>query len=77
MFSISIRGIPLPFRIAAIIFFGSPAFLPAESIAAIGPAAGRTYVVEHDSPEIGGPLIVSREVGQAILVGLGRVVSKV
>ena len=52
--------------------FGGRAFLTATSITAIGPAAWRTYVVEHDSPEIGGPLVVSQEVGEALLVGLGR-----
>lgn len=46
------------------------AFLPASSITAIGPAAWRTYVLEHDSSEIDSPLIVSQEVGEAILAGL-------
>ena len=48
------------------------AFLPASSITSIGPATWRTYVVEHNSPEIDGPLVVSQEVGEAILAGLGR-----
>jgi hypothetical protein len=50
----------------------SHAFLPASSITSIGPATRWTYVVEHDSPEIESPLIVSPEVGEAILAGLGR-----
>lgn len=49
---------------------GTRAFLPACSISSIGPAAWRTYVVEHDSPEIESPLVVSQEVGEAILAGL-------
>lgn len=52
--------------------FGSRAFLPASAITTIGPATWRTYVVEHDSPEIGSPLVVSQEVGEAILAGLGE-----
>jgi hypothetical protein len=52
--------------------FGSRAFLPAELITSIGPAADRLCVVEHDSPEIFSPLLVSQEVGEAILVGLGH-----
>lgn len=52
--------------------YGMRAFLPAEAITAVGPAAWRTYVVEHDSPEIEGPLVVSQEVGQAILAAQGR-----
>jgi vacuolar-type H+-ATPase subunit I/STV1 len=55
--------------------FGSRAFLPAELIRSIGPAADRLYVVEHDSPEISGPLLVSHEVGEAILAGLGQTAS--
>ena len=64
------EGIELTF------IFGSRAFLPAELVTAIGPSELRTFVVEHDSPEIGSPLIVSKEVGQAILAGLDRVVTK-
>jgi|SRR6185436_5878284 len=45
------------------------AFLPASAITAIGPAAWRTYVVEHDSLEIESPLVVSQEVGEAIIAG--------
>ena len=51
---------------------GTRAFLPSASITAIGPATWRTYVVEHDCPEIEGPLVVSQEVGEAIIAGLGR-----
>ena len=58
------EGIELTF------IFGSRAFLPATSITAIGPACGTTYVVEHDSPEIGSPLVVSQKVGEAIIAGL-------
>lgn len=50
----------------------SRAFLPASSITSIGPATKWSYVVEHDSPEIESPLLVSPEVGEAILAGLGR-----
>jgi hypothetical protein len=50
--------------------FGSRAFLPVSLITAIGPAAGKTYVVEHDSPEIGSPLVVPQKVGEAIIAGL-------
>ncbi len=64
------EGIELTF------IFGSRAFLPAASITAIGPASWSTYVVEHDSPEIGSPLVVSQKVGEALLVGLGRAESK-
>jgi hypothetical protein len=46
------------------------AFLPAAAITAIGPAAWRTYVIEHDSAEFESPLVVSQEVGEAILAGL-------
>ncbi|MBC7854550.1 MAG: hypothetical protein IAF94_14045 [Pirellulaceae bacterium] len=60
------EGIELTF------YFGSRAFLPAASITAIGPVAGRKYVFEHDCPEIEGPLVVSQEVGQAIIAVLGR-----
>ena len=53
-------------------FLGSRAFLPAELITSIGPAADRLFVVEHNSPEISSPLLVSQEVGEAILAGLGQ-----
>jgi hypothetical protein len=49
---------------------GGRGFLPAADITAIGPAAWRTYVVEHDSSEIESPLVVSQEVGEAIIAGL-------
>ncbi len=66
-FAVGTQGIELTFS------YGMRAFLPADSISAIGPAAGRTFVVEHDCPEIEGPLVVSQEIGQAIIAGLGRV----
>ena len=50
---------------------GSRAFLPTAFITAIGPGSWREYVVEHDFPEISSPLIVSKEVGEAVLAGLG------
>ena len=60
------EGIELTFA------FGSRAFIPAATITAIGPGSWRTYVVEHDCPEIGSPLVVSKDVGEALLAGLER-----
>lgn len=53
-------------------YWQSRAFLPAASITAIGPAAWRTYGVEHNSLEVESPLIVSQEIGEAILAGLDQ-----
>jgi hypothetical protein len=50
-------------------YWPTRAFLPSSAITAIGPAAWRTYVIEHDSPEIDSPLFVSQEVGEAIVAG--------
>jgi hypothetical protein len=63
-YEIGQEGIELTF------LFGSRAFLPAESIIAIGRAGDCKCVVEHDSPEIESPLVVSEEVGEAIIAGL-------
>lgn len=60
------EGIELRFRA------GSRVFLPVSFITGIGPGDWREFVVEHDFPEISSPLIVSQEVGEAILAGLGR-----
>ncbi|MGI8982412.1 MAG: hypothetical protein ACR2FY_24535 [Pirellulaceae bacterium] len=51
---------------------GARAFLPSSDITVIGPAAWRTYVVEHDSLEIESPLIVSQEIGETILAVLSQ-----